>query len=139
MLLLQATAVTLPSLDEILGVQTCSHRCCCCHMESHDCSTCWSVADQFGEGGQICIGQSHDQDLQCCPPNAVPNTALAERHSRAEHLEVRRFILLVAFDHLPLLGGRSYFVSSLTLNACFDFFFLLVDAFGWWLSGPQEA
>lgn len=38
----QAIAVTLSSLDEILGVQMCIHRCGWCPAESHDCSTCWS-------------------------------------------------------------------------------------------------
>lgn len=127
----QATAVTLPSLDEILGVQTCVHRCGCCPVESHDCSACWSVARQFGEGAQVCSGQSRDQGLQCHPANIVPNAAPAEKLSRAQSPEVRRSSLfLVAFGCLSLLYGHIYFVSCLTFNACFDFFSLLADAFG---------
>lgn len=133
LLLLQATAMTLPSLDEILGVQTCCHRCGCHLTESHDCSTDWSVVNWFGDGGQIFSGQSHDQGLLCHPPNAVPNTALAERHSTTECLEVRGFtLLLVAFDHLSLLGGHSYFASSLTLDA--HFYFLPVGRCLWLLA-----
>lgn len=98
------------------------------------------MADQFGEGGQICSGQSHDQGMQSHPPNSVSNTALAERHSRAACLEVKRFTLfLVAFDRLYLSGGHSYLVSSLTVSACFDFLFLLANAFVCWVSGPQET
>lgn len=50
----QAAAVTLLSLDGILGIQTCVHRCGCCPVVCRDCSTRWSVTRQFGEEGQLC-------------------------------------------------------------------------------------
>lgn len=118
----RATAVTLLLLNEILGVQTCVHRCGCCPVECHDCSTCWSMARLFGEGGQLCsvILQALFQTL-----------LLRERLSRAQCLKVRRSSnFLVAFGCLSLLYGHSYFVTCLTFNACFDLFSLLADAFG---------
>lgn len=103
-------------------------------MESHACSTYWSVANQFGEGEYIYSGLSHDQGLQCHPPNP----AFSQMHSRAvsKNEEIHSFPTAV----WPLTPSRwAKSLSLFSLNALFDLFFLFTDGFGSCLNDPQET